>query len=651
MDKTVNLQTQIDQTKEYGTLDLDFDEYQEAIVLSKPIVINGNNSTICSLEGPVVTISSRDVVLKNLRVEVTGDNNGENSDQNMAILAQQPAKSLENVIVKGNVKGVVNEDGVWQYPDVLELRPVVPGQTNYFEFTMTVPVSCALETDVEGLTIENAGLVAGENRVLLEVSDLRDDTILFGYIKIRSTYLARLIGISGGSFGSTAKGVPDKHKPISLDPVKKAAKTASPVSDSKNKASRPVLPFIIAALVLAVIGGYFLLSGPDKQMKPAPKDPVVITDADIEKQQEEKNKTQLVREKQLAAEKKKEAQRIAAEKKKEEERKKRVAREKRIAAEKKKEQARIEEEKQRIEKEYKQRQEELEKIAREKRLKEEQAEQARIKEEKRIAEAAKLKKGQEDKQREQEAAAKTEQLRQEQAKIDAQKEKERLIQEKKSAIDSKLAQAAGYIKAGRFVSPKSKNAFEIYEQMIAGESAYEKQEGLKGLKKLSAIGDYYVKENELGTAAKIFARLKTSTDPTIRERASHFKPISKESYLSQAATLKAQGQCDQAKSILEKAMVTFPGDPAVQQAMDDMKDQVGVLNIYSDPWAHIIIDGVDIARTSPTNNIHLSCGTHVIKLVNPDDVKYKERQTEIMINSGKAFKLIFIKDKVTKLEQ
>jgi len=229
----LSLQDKINHLETYDTLVLDFDEYFEKIVIDKPLTLDGGGSTLCFPSGPVVTVHAQDVTLRNICLEVTSGGEIKDKIGSLALRVKDntPVR-LQNVSVKGDVKGVVGENGLWHYPDVLNIHPVAPYKTNYFVFEMDVPVSCALETDIEDLRIINPALSPGLNRVLIQVSNLNKDTILFGQIGIQSTYLKRIISISGGSFGIPDDiAAPVKAKPVplnSLDPSLKKQTPARP---------------------------------------------------------------------------------------------------------------------------------------------------------------------------------------------------------------------------------------------------------------------------------------------------------------------------------------------------------------------------------------------------------------------------------------
>ncbi len=254
----MNLQEKIDETEEYGTLVLEFNEYFGQAVISRPIAIDGQNSTVCAKTGPVLCINSEQVELRNLRLEVTSAPKEKNDKVSLALHVKEDIRvRLENIVVKGNVSGLVNQDGFWEYPDVLHIWPVVPKKKNYFIFEMNVPVSCVLETDIAGLKIMDPGLNPGLNKIRLEVEVLKEDTIFFGQIEVKSIYLTRIISVSGGSFGIPENiSEPNKNKPVDVTRSleRPEIKTRKIKKTGKKYKNRGVLLGLISVVFIIIAG-------------------------------------------------------------------------------------------------------------------------------------------------------------------------------------------------------------------------------------------------------------------------------------------------------------------------------------------------------------------------------------------------------------
>jgi len=266
------LQKRIDDLEEYGIITLEFDEYFGSLVISKPLTIEGQGCTICSKKGPVVSTLSDGVVLKNLRIETS-------SSDDTALKVQPGSRvKMEKVIVKGKVSGLIHEDGVWEYPDVLNIYPVFPREKNYFCFDVNVPISCVMETEIANLRIVNPGIQPGHNRVCLEIEGLKEDVVLFGQIEIKSPYLIRLIAISGGSFGvSQDMPKPDASHPIILNKIEKPSESVpKKVTESQiSIASKPLMKWgiigagVLISLIIAIVLLFGSSSDQSDKVQPA----------------------------------------------------------------------------------------------------------------------------------------------------------------------------------------------------------------------------------------------------------------------------------------------------------------------------------------------------------------------------------------------
>jgi hypothetical protein len=257
----VDLQKIINQTEEYGTIELNFNEYFGQVVIDKPLIIEGNRSTVCAKTGPVVCITSEDVELRNLRIELTTSSETAGEKMLPALSVEEFIRvKIQNVVVKGNVSGIILEDGIWNYPESLHIWPVIPDRKNYFLFQMNVPVSCSLETDIRGLRILNPGLrEPGLHEIRVEVNNLKKDTVLFGQIEIKSNYLQRIIAVSGGSFAiPESSAEPDENHPVIIgeSPLTKTseAEPRSTLSGNPLKKNKILLFGSIFFLLTALAG-------------------------------------------------------------------------------------------------------------------------------------------------------------------------------------------------------------------------------------------------------------------------------------------------------------------------------------------------------------------------------------------------------------
>jgi len=185
-------QEQLDWTMDEETLALDLPrERPGPVVVRNRIVLDGKGCTLWSRSGPVLSVTSEKVVLKNLRLEYTADGTDEGPNAGLALLAEGPELKLEGVTVRGAVKGLAAEDGEWRYPHQLNLGALAFGMDHTIRIRVVVPVACQLTSEISGLSIEPRTLAPGVHEVRLEIEQMMRDTLVCGTIGIKTKLLRR----------------------------------------------------------------------------------------------------------------------------------------------------------------------------------------------------------------------------------------------------------------------------------------------------------------------------------------------------------------------------------------------------------------------------------------------------------------------------
>ena len=208
------LQKQIDTVSHGGTLTLDISrgEYEGPIVINHPMTIDGQGRSIWSKKGPVVSVQTDGVTLSDLEIEVTG-NEKKLSDDEACALAVKPGVQvdLNDIVVRGNVIGVAEEEGIWRYPTrSVRLGTIKPSQPHEFVLRLAVPIPCRLKSEIAGLNITPTSIRnSGVTDLILKVDPLSPGTRLRGSILMQTAFLTRRI-IVGGNVART----PDQKKAV-----------------------------------------------------------------------------------------------------------------------------------------------------------------------------------------------------------------------------------------------------------------------------------------------------------------------------------------------------------------------------------------------------------------------------------------------------
>src|SRR5262249_13839385 len=147
-------QKKLDSLRDGASLQLTPREFPGPVVLQRSVTLDGQGATLWSMQAPALTIAADGVVLRNFKVEFTGEGDGVDPESECAILVQaQKPPVLENVEVRGTVVGLPAEEGVWRYPLSLHVGHVPHGQPFECVLRLVVPVACKVTSNISGLDV------------------------------------------------------------------------------------------------------------------------------------------------------------------------------------------------------------------------------------------------------------------------------------------------------------------------------------------------------------------------------------------------------------------------------------------------------------------------------------------------------------------
>lgn len=189
-------------------------EYEGPLTVDRPCVIDGGRSTLWANRGPVLVVSAPNVTVKNLRVEVTGS--PADSEGRIAIKTGDPYTRLENVEVHGDVVGLPQEAKSWELPGIISLGEFAANTENTFTVSLEASSEAELDSMVKDLRISPTHLTAGRNSLTLTTDELRNNTILYGEIMVRSA-VSRRIYVTGKALKDAP--VHDESLPVLSGPT------------------------------------------------------------------------------------------------------------------------------------------------------------------------------------------------------------------------------------------------------------------------------------------------------------------------------------------------------------------------------------------------------------------------------------------------
>jgi len=216
-------------------------EYPGPVVLNKALLLEGGGATLWALVGPVLTVRAA-VRLRNLRIEVTSDALTADAAACAIIVAPGGHLTLEDVEVRGLVRGLPQEEGVWHYPHGLALGGIAPGVAHHWRLSLRVPADCMIESQISGLKVTPSELRAGVNDLQVHIDHLPRDFLIDGHLLLSTAALRRRIAVT--AYADESPGAPrGQGQVIWAPPVKPARPTIEPtVPPPPSPSPAPIAP-------------------------------------------------------------------------------------------------------------------------------------------------------------------------------------------------------------------------------------------------------------------------------------------------------------------------------------------------------------------------------------------------------------------------
>ncbi len=192
------LQRELDNASPNTAVALLPQEYPGPVVINHGLILDGQGSTIWALKGPVISCRASGITLRDLRIDVTGDAETSQGEDQCAIKVEPGCTPVfENVEVRGSVAGIYGEEGDWRYPHSLQIGSVAFGSEHDLIMRVWVPVPCEILSKISGLEIQPHHLQPGTNEVMLHIERIAKDTLLSGALYLKTASLRRSIMVNG----------------------------------------------------------------------------------------------------------------------------------------------------------------------------------------------------------------------------------------------------------------------------------------------------------------------------------------------------------------------------------------------------------------------------------------------------------------------
>lgn len=197
MDQTI--QALFDRATEGEHISLPAGEFEGPFHIAKRCTVTGINTTLWAEHGPVLTIDVPGVVLREMRVDVTGNNA---DGEAVAILSRTGDTTAERVSVLGMVRGFGAEDSV-SLPKLIAFGEFPADRTNDFYLDAEFACETQVEPAVYDLRVDEETLPPGRTRLRISTGIIRAGTYLYGEIAFIGAFVRRVY-ISGSAKANPA---------------------------------------------------------------------------------------------------------------------------------------------------------------------------------------------------------------------------------------------------------------------------------------------------------------------------------------------------------------------------------------------------------------------------------------------------------------
>lgn len=182
-------------------------DFQGPLRITRPCVVDGKSlSSVWTGVGPTISVEVAGVTIKNLKVRAI-NNTGDKMAQAAIYTAFEDTK-LENVEVSGQLVGFPNEAEDWRLPSIVPLGKFAAEKPNEFTLQINAAADAVLSTDIQGISVMPPHLTKGQNIIALKTEELRDNTLLYGSIFVK-TSVTRKICVTG----KAEMKAPERHDP------------------------------------------------------------------------------------------------------------------------------------------------------------------------------------------------------------------------------------------------------------------------------------------------------------------------------------------------------------------------------------------------------------------------------------------------------
>ena len=186
-----DIQQLLDNPDSLGRVELPKGDFEGKLIVRKSCKINGNGSLLWGNSGPILVVDAEGVQLDNLKIELT--NNNLPPEQCISVLCRNDDTMFTNTEVNGAVLGIKDEEQFWGLPKIIDIGTFEADKEHAYILEIYSPVEAEISCNFHGVSLSVQTLTQGHNTITVNIGKIRNGSMLYGNIVIKSAVERRII--------------------------------------------------------------------------------------------------------------------------------------------------------------------------------------------------------------------------------------------------------------------------------------------------------------------------------------------------------------------------------------------------------------------------------------------------------------------------
>lgn len=186
-----DIQQLLDNPDSLGRVELPKGDFEGKFIVRKSCKVNGNGSLLWGNSGPVLVVDAEGVQLDNLKIELT--NNNLPPEQCISVFCRNDDTKFTNIEVNGAILGIQDEEQFWGLPKIIDIGTFEAEREHAYILEIYSPVEAEISCNFHGVSLSVQTLTQGYNTITVNIGKIRNGSMLYGNIVIKSAVERRII--------------------------------------------------------------------------------------------------------------------------------------------------------------------------------------------------------------------------------------------------------------------------------------------------------------------------------------------------------------------------------------------------------------------------------------------------------------------------